>query len=399
MRMPYSAAQVRILVVTDGLEPLLGLTVVGLADRGHDVRVVGALGPDELGPVERFRLGDAVRLSTGRTATRMTRAARWNSAAVGTVLGRTRREPGTRRQLTDRMARYSAVLEEPADVVYFEAANVAAQYAMVLDQLAPKVVMCTGSDVRILPDLHPWLARTLPAVFASMSHIMCRSKDLQEWAIRRGATQGRTAVLYPAVDTSVFTPTQRPPRADDALRLVSVGRLHWVKGYEFALEAVARARGVGVDCVYTIVGADRGARDAIEYAVRDLGLEDSVTLVGAKSVEGVRAALARSDVFVLSSVSEGASRSALEAMAMGLPIVTTDVGGMPEIVEDGVHGIVVARRDADALAAAFGALFHDPVRRRAMGERALAHAQDFTMQPQLDAIEETLLSAAANRRA
>jgi glycosyltransferase involved in cell wall biosynthesis len=176
-----------------------------------------------------------------------------------------------------------------------------------------------------------------------------------------------------------------------------VGRLHWVKGYEFALEAVARARDAGVDCVLTIVGADRGIRDALEFAVRDLGLADAVTLAGPRSIDGVRAALARADVFIVSSVSEGASRAALEAMAMGLPVVTTDAGGMPEIVEDGVHGLVVGRRDPQALAAAFGALSRDGDLRRAMGERAAAHARGFAMPSQVDAIEGILVAAAANR--
>ena len=345
----------RILVITDGLEPLLRLTVVGLADRGHHVRVVGALSPGELDPEDRFRLGDTIEVIGGepggparrvaRFTGRLARSARADPAALRVVTTRIRHLHGVGTQFADRVAAYVPALAEPTDVVYFEAANVAAQYAPILDQLGPKLVMCTGSDVRILPDSTPWLARALPAVFATMTHVVCRSQDLQQWAVRRGASPERTSVLYPAVDTRYFSASPRPPRVGDVLRLVSIGRMHWVKGYEHAIEAVARARATGADVSYTIVGADRGAGEAVEYAIRDCGVSDLVTLAGERSVAGVRAALARADVFVLPSVGEGASRAALEAMAMGLPVITTDAGGMPEVVDDGVEGFVVPRRD------------------------------------------------------
>src|SRR3954468_3499518 len=208
-RMPYSAVPVRILLVTDGLEPLLARTFVGLADRGHEVRVVGALSVDELDAVDRFRLGAAFRVvekaqersggNLSMHAARVARAATSDPRALKAVVDRTRRAHGLGRQFRDRMRACLPMLEAPADVVYFEAANVAAEHAAILDQLPPKVVMCTGSDVRVMPDRSPWLARALPGVFAAMSRIVCRSQDLRDWAERRGAPPGRTTVLYPAV--------------------------------------------------------------------------------------------------------------------------------------------------------------------------------------------------------
>ena len=214
------------------------------------------------------------------------------------------------------------------------------------------------------------------------------------WAVRRGAPVERTSVLYPAVDTAFFSPLPRPARPGDALRLVSVGRLHWVKGYEYLVQAVSLARGAGNDVTLTIVGADTGARDGVEYAVRELGLEEFVTFAGPKTREGVRAALARADALVLSSLSEGMSRSALEAMAMGLPVLTTDVGGMTEVIEDGDVGLVVPSRDPRALADAIGTLARDPSLRAEMGRRALARAQQFDADTHLDRLEAILVELA-----
>ena len=221
--------------------------------------------------------------------------------------------------------------------------------------------------------------------------MLCRSENMRRWAVRNGAPVERTGVLYPAVDTAYFSPPSRPSRPDDALRLVSVGRQHWVKGYEYAIQALSLARRQGEDVTYTIVGPEEGAGHGVRYAMHDLGLTDVVTLAGPKPVAGVRAALARADVFLISSVDEGVSRAALEAMAMGLPVITTDAGGMGEAVEHGVEGLVVPRRDPQALADAIVTLARDPALRSAMGERALARSRQFDAVTHLDRLEQVLV--------
>jgi glycosyltransferase involved in cell wall biosynthesis len=392
----------RVLIVADGLEPLLHHTVVGLADRGHQVAVVGLHAHDELDPVERFRLGRSVMTYgdshgwPGRAAAftrEVARGAVRDPAATRSVALDVWRNRGGGRRF-GQMAVLLPVLGRRPDVTYFEAAYVAAKYAPVLDQLGPKVVMCTGSDVRVMPGQKPWLAALLPAVFAQMGRIVCRSEDLRRCAVDLGAPEWRTSVLPPAA-TPIFAPMARPPRDDATLRLISVGRQHWVKGYEDALVAVALSRREGHDITLTIVGADRGAGEALRFAVADLNLGDAVVFAGPKSVAGVRAALARADAFVLSSVSEGMSRAAIEAMAMGLPVITTDVGGMPELVRDGVEGLLVPPRDPPALADAFSLLARDRARRAAMGQAAMGRAGDFEAGHHLARIEQCLAEVAA----
>lgn len=388
---------VRILVVTDGLEPLLCLTVIGLAERGHTVTVVGALHRSELGEADRFRLGRSIRVRTRspRPARDVLRVAITDPRGLRVLGSTAHRQLGLGRDAWTRLAAHLPVLGHRADVVYFEAANVAAEYASVLDRLGPRMVVCTGSDVRVLPALSARLARELPGVLAGTGRIVCRSEDLACWALRRGAPPARTTVLHPAIDTTVFSPVERPPRDDGNLRLVTVGRHHWVKGYEYAVQAVALSRRAGHDVTLTIVGADEGAGDALRFAIDDLDLADAVRLAGPTDVSGVRAALARADAYVVSSVSEGVSRAAQEAMAMGLPVVTTDAGGMPELVADGEVGFVVPRRDPRALADAFDALARDPRRRAVMGERARERAAAFDSRLHLDRIEAMLTELAA----
>jgi glycosyltransferase involved in cell wall biosynthesis len=161
----------------------------------------------------------------------------------------------------------------------------------------------------------------------------------------------------------------------------------WVKGYEYALHAVRMLLDRGIRVSYTIAGGDEGALASIRLAIRDFRLDDVVNLKGHLEAQELRDELGTSDVFVLSSVSEGSPVAILEAMAMGLPVVVTDVGGIRELVTDSVHGLVVPSRSAEALAAAVVSL-QTAEQRRSMGEKGAAHALGFDAQAQIDRLAE-----------
>ena len=396
----------RILVVADGLEPLLQHTVVGLADRGHRVRVIGASRADELDPEARYRLSGLLHVSADRD--RSHPSARVVRAAAAFRSAMTRDRPvvvDVARSIQDRLgigrdfrhtfAGVLPVLAEEADVVYFEAAYVAAECSDLLPHLPPMIVMCTGSDLRIMPEFNGHLRRTLPTVLARSAAVVCRSCDLRSWALGHGADPERTTVLYPGVDLAMFRPPEVPAPDAGPLQLVSTGRLHWVKGYEYAIQAVRLALDRGHDVTYTIVGADRGTYEPLAIAIRDLALSERVRLAGPARAPAVARTLAKHHAFVVSSVGEGVSRAALEAMATGLPVVTTDTGGMPEVVTDRVNGLVVPQRDPGALADAFGSLAADPQLRRELGARAASRAREFDAEDHLDTLEALLIEHAA----
>jgi glycosyltransferase involved in cell wall biosynthesis len=130
------------------------------------------------------------------------------------------------------------------------------------------------------------------------------------------------------------------------------------------IEAFARLAGRGVSCVGVIAG-DGPLRAALEARAAALGLSDRVRFLGhCLDVERVFAAL---DIFVLSSTSEGLSNTILEAMATGLPVVATRVGGADELVDVGRTGLLVPPADADALAGALEDLVAQEARRTSMG--------------------------------
>ncbi len=221
-------------------------------------------------------------------------------------------------------------------------------------------------------------------VWASADALHLLGDDLWRRARRRGCPADKPhALIPPAIDTGFFDPGERPAgavagRGDRELRVLSVGRLVWKKGYEHALQAMALLATEGVRFEYRIVG-DGDFVDAVGFARRQLELGESVVLVGGQTPAQVKEQMLWADVLLHPAVSEGFCNSVIEAQAMRLPVVCTDADGLAENVLDGETGFVVPRRDHRALAARLAQLAGDPALRHALGaagrRRAVGHFQ------------------------
>jgi len=189
-----------------------------------------------------------------------------------------------------------------------------------------------------------------------------------------GVDAAKVRVAYHGVDTRTFAPAGARREAGPA-RLISVGRLVPKKGYEDILDALGRLRASGVDFVYHVYGDGR-LRGSLEERARELGLADRVHLHGSVTSDVVARALEASDVFVCGSRPtedgdrDGIPNSLAEAMACGLPVLATEVSGIPEIVEDRRSGRVVPPGDPAALCEALRELLADPGATRDLGRCA-----------------------------
>lgn len=159
-----------------------------------------------------------------------------------------------------------------------------------------------------------------------------------------------------------------------ACEIYSCGRLNPVKGHADLIDAIALLRARGIDCRLTIAGEDEqggtGYRQILGAHVRAQNAEDHVTLRGALPEIEHRACLEAAAVFVLASYDEGISVAIMEAMAMELPVVVTDVGGNGELVRDGENGLMVAPGNAAALADAIERVLTDPAFAVELGKAA-----------------------------
>ncbi|WP_428389405.1 glycosyltransferase family 4 protein [Mucisphaera sp.] len=152
-------------------------------------------------------------------------------------------------------------------------------------------------------------------------------------------------------------------------RLVCVGRLCEQKGQLLLLEAIARVRDRGME-VELVLAGDGEMRGVIEQRVRELALDDLVTITGWVDAKRVRSEIESSRALVLPSFAEGLPVVLMEAMALGRPVVSTYIAGIPELVEDGENGWLVPAGDVEALTEALVALLSsDQEQLSAMGEK------------------------------
>lgn len=162
------------------------------------------------------------------------------------------------------------------------------------------------------------------------------------------------------------------------------------------LRAFARVAGTVPD-VDLILAGDGPLRDTLAAQADELGIGSRVRFLGVR--DDVPTVLRASDVFALTSISEAASLTLLEAMACRLPVVVTDVGGNPEIVEHGKSGFLVPRGDDVATATAIRELLEDPGRAAAMGHAGYSEVSaHYRLEDTIDTYYERYVSAAAARR-
>jgi sugar transferase (PEP-CTERM/EpsH1 system associated) len=274
--------------------------------------------------------------------------------------------------------------------------NLAALETQLLGLLLTGCKRVHGEHGRDVSDLdgsnrrYQWLRRLLSPL---IHRYIAVSRDLARWLVGDvGIAPGKVTQIYNGVDHSRF-----PPRFDtgggsaqqrqrtalpgmpsaflpaSGCRVVgTVGRLAAVKDQRaiiLALAHIFRESPQQRQTLRCILVGDGPERAALTVAIAQHGLEELVWLAGDR--EDIPDLLACMDVFVLPSLGEGISNTVLEAMATGLPVIATRVGGNPELVQDGVTGLLVPVADVPALAAAIVALADDPCLCERMGRAAV----------------------------
>jgi colanic acid/amylovoran biosynthesis glycosyltransferase len=175
-------------------------------------------------------------------------------------------------------------------------------------------------------------------------------------------------VVYMGVDPSVFFPRTFRECADP-LEVISIGRLAPVKAHHILIAAIHKLLSDGRNVLLHLVG-DGPERQKLEHDVDARGIRDHVIFHGFQRPDTIQELCSGADVFALASFAEGVPGVLMEAMAMEIPCVATRITGIPELIRDGVDGLLVPPADECAIAAAIGRLADDPQLRRNLGRNA-----------------------------
>jgi glycosyltransferase involved in cell wall biosynthesis len=227
------------------------------------------------------------------------------------------------------------------------------------------------------------------------------SRHNVDWLDRNvtGRAQSKMQVVHCGVDLARI---QWRPDGRSGNLVVSVGRLVPMKGFGTLIEALAllRAHGVEFRCLIAGEGPERAA---LQASVIALGLQDQVELPGALPQEKVRAALDEAVVFALpceiaaDGSRDGIPVALMEAMAVGCPVVSCPVSGVPELIRDGEHGLLVPPHDPQALAIALRRLLGDAALRRQLAAAArLRIEQEFDARKEARKLHRLMAKATAD---
>jgi glycosyltransferase involved in cell wall biosynthesis len=247
----------------------------------------------------------------------------------------------------------------------------------------PVTITLRGNEV--LPAQEPHLRPRLRAALLGATRVFSVSDSLRQLALELGVPEERTEVISNGVDAERFQPRDRlAARAAlglpaDVPVLISVGWLVERKGFHRVIEVLPALRRRWPGLTYLIVGAGNAAGDYrpdLEALAARLGVSDAVRFLGALPPDALSGPLSAADVFVLATSREGWANVFLEAMACGLPVITTDVGGNREVVCRPELGEIVPFGDAQALAAAIERALSRAWDRAAIRQYAVANSWD-----------------------
>ncbi len=244
------------------------------------------------------------------------------------------------------LSKYLPVLWYTPDVFHLQWVRGVQEWRWVQKFGMRLVVSLRGAQVNYVPIAYSDVAALYRQNFPHVDGFHAVSKAIGAEAIKYGAPVEKIRCVYSGLNLDFYRLAPYVYQSSDTLKIISIGRPHWKKGYTYAIDAIAMLKDK-VKFEYTIIGAKH---EEYIFQVNQLGLEKQINLLDKKPHEQVMQLLRSSHLLLLPSVEEGIANVVLEAMAVGVPVISTDCGGMAEVIEDSVTGFLISVRSPQAIA-------------------------------------------------
>ncbi|MEA5502354.1 glycosyltransferase [Halotia wernerae UHCC 0503] len=218
------------------------------------------------------------------------------------------------------------------------------------------------------------------SLFAKGDFFLANCEFFKKKAIKLGCNAKKIVVHGSGIDSSRFPFQVRHIHPDGKIRIATTGRLIEKKGIEYGIRAVAKVSQIYQNIEYNIIG-DGYLQESLQQLIQSLNLTDKVRLLGWKNQPELIEILDKSDIFMAPSVTavngnqDAPVNTLKEAMIMGLPVIATLHGGIPELVKDGISGFLVPERDSDAIAEKLIYLIEHPEIWTLMGKTGRAYVE------------------------
>ena len=245
--------------------------------------------------------------------------------------------------------KYYPVLYHKPDIFHLQWAKGIEDWLWVKEFGIQYVLSLRGTHISISPIADPLLKEKYETHFHKVDGFHAVSKAIVEEAKKYESNLKNTAVIYSGLDLEKLT-FKTKTNSDSTLKILSIGRSHWLKGYNYALDACVLLKEKNVDFQYTIIGIDN--EEELIFQRNQLNLISEVIFQKSLPFPKVIEQIQEADILLLPSLEEGIANVVLEAMALGTLVISTDCGGMKEVVNDGKNGFIVPVRNSKALAEA-----------------------------------------------
>lgn len=244
-------------------------------------------------------------------------------------------------------SKFYPVLWHKPDIFHLQWAKDIKDWMWVQEFKIKLVLSFRGAHINYSPIANLQLANIYRKHFPKVDGFHAVSNAIAKEAQKYGANKESIKVIYSGLDLNELHYAQKTTLSRP-LKIISVGRSHWIKGYSYALDAFTVLKEKEVHFHYTIIGVKND--EALLYHRHIAGLNDNVTFLDALSFEDVKTRIASADVLLLSSLEEGIANVVLESMALGTLVISTDCGGMSEVIRNEVNGFLVPIRSSLSIA-------------------------------------------------
>ncbi len=249
-------------------------------------------------------------------------------------------------------SQFYPILWDSPDVLHVQWTKAIAHYTWVQEFRMKLVVSFRGAHINYSPYSIPGLKEMYKKVLPNVDGYHGVSKAICEEASKYGADIKKCQIAYSGFNISEFTKADWinnfETLEDRSINIVSIGRSHWKKGYSFALDAMRQLKDKNIDFKYTIIGAANN--EELLFQRNQLDLEQEVVFKNNVPFNEVKQIIRKADVLLLPSVEEGIANVVLEAMLLGTLVLTTNCGGMEEVVVNNENGFIVPVRNPEAIA-------------------------------------------------
>lgn len=244
------------------------------------------------------------------------------------------------------LALHSFFFKQKVDWLHYGFGMLATHRENVAEAINAKMaVSFRGYDLYLSPLKHKGCYDSL---FTKNVKYHVLSHEMKQTLLDYGISNRKIQVITPAIDVNFFKNENDIPN-NTKLQLATVARLHWKKGLEYTLEALALLKNKGIDFKYTIIGAGE-QKERLVFAAHQLGILQHIVFSGKLAQNELRLQLQKADIYLQFSIQEGFCNAVLEAQAMGLLCIVSNAEGLSENVLHNETGWVMPKRNIKALA-------------------------------------------------